>query len=538
MGYEQFSIENLPLASNTIAGIIVPDGTTCSVDAKGRLTSIGTPGNILFNNTYFSGTGAAGSPISLVAGSIGLSILSSSIFNVANGIPQLDANLFIKTSNIPIDNTTITVNANGKLQATTSVSNVVTDGVYIGGSGSQVSPISLIAGSITLDRLNASVFNVANGIPKLDSNIFLNTAQIPIDNVTITVNAQGKLVAQSSTPTTISFNPTFFSGTGSAASPISLVNNSITLTQLSSSIYNVANGIPQLNAGGLIGLAQLPVGSNIQKGVLQVDGTTVTATAAGVISATAGSPTQAIIYGLLKLILLAGTNVTLTPSDVNNTITISASGAGPTPQPFAASLACSWDGNGLIDKPFDTAFTQIPFGITVTNGTLTSSSVIATQSGTQIGNSTSQTGNFPITNSNTDIAITSSITGTGTQGGGSSTITPGVNLTNYNPMFWIVANTNQTNLTNFNKLSSRPSNSQFINITATPDQTGGSYNIYLATVGTIQQIFLSFGTANFNTTPTVFSYVANGKTVSYNIYKVIDFINQLNTPITVSQTLT
>ena len=446
MTYKIYPIDSIPIASNSVQGIVIPDGVTTFINSNGFLESTGgSISNTIFNTTFFSGLGTIESPITLVNNSIGLNQLSNTIFNVANGIPQLGSNLKITGSQIPIDNSTITLNSSGLLQATA---------------------------------------------------------------------------------TELIFNTTFFSGLGTVASPITLVNNSIGLTQLSNTIFNVANGIPQLGSNLKIIGSQIPI-----------DNSTITLNSSGLLQSTA--ETQSSIYNLLKLILIQGSNITLTNNDTNNTITIASSNTPPPqPQAFAGSLNVSWNGSGLLDKSFDVAITSIPFSINVTNGTYTSSNVIATQSGSQIGSITTQTGNFSITNSNTEIDITSSIVGVGTEGAGTSTITPSQQLTVYNPMFWLIANSDQSNLTGFNKLSSRPTNSQFINLVATQAQIDAQdYNIYLAVNGTIQSVAYSFGTATISPTTVTFNYTANGKTVVYTIYKIVDFINQVNTPITVTQTL-
>ena len=98
------------------------------------------------------------------------------------------------------------------VQASSSqpATSVFFDPAFFTGTGTQQSPITIVANSIGLGQLSASAFDVPNGIPKLDSSTLIKAVELPVatasvkgavkpDGTSTTVSADGSI---SATPAT------------------------------------------------------------------------------------------------------------------------------------------------------------------------------------------------------------------------------------------------------------------------------------------------------------------------------------------------
>ena len=114
--------------------------------------------------------------------SVKLAEIDPSAFDVANGIPQLDASVFLKLAQI-IGNVP-SLDANGKL--------VLTGTSQIGTKATDLAALWDKTTKIVKADIDSGEFNVASKIPALDASIYLLLSQV-VGNVP-SLNATGKLI--------------------------------------------------------------------------------------------------------------------------------------------------------------------------------------------------------------------------------------------------------------------------------------------------------------------------------------------------------
>ena len=168
--------------------------------------------------------------------SVKLAEIDASAFDVANGIPQLDASVFLKLAQI-IGNVP-SLDANGKL--------VLTGASQIGTKATDLAALWDKTTKIVKADIDSGEFDVANKIPALDASIFLLLSQV-VGNVP-SLDANGKLVL------------TGTSQIGTKATDLAALwdkTTKIVKADIDSGEFDVANKIPALDASIFLLLSQV-----------------------------------------------------------------------------------------------------------------------------------------------------------------------------------------------------------------------------------------------------------------------------------------
>ena len=329
---------------------------------------------------------------------------------------------------------------------------------------------------------------------------------------------------------TYTFDPAFFTNTNNTISLLDggITNakiNTVDFSKITNVPYGTPQGLPRLDTSSLVQLVNLPSASATNKGVSQVDGTTITASLSSVISVSQDG-IKPIIYNLMNQILLVSGNITKTTDDVNKQITLTGNGSGPTPTAFDYSLTATW-ADGTTSKPFYTSEASISYSAVATVGSITGTiSVVGVQNGSNIFTAATATGTQAITDFIDAITINASIQGTGTQGAGQITVNKSTQLSVFSPIFYFCG-AQPTNVQSMVSLGIAPQASNTFQVAS--GTVGGI--IYFATTGTVTSIVQQGFSVTFTQVGTI-SYTPGN--VTYKLWQMTGAGTTYQSPFTIT----